>query len=62
MLLTLGIIWLLFLGIFIYEVFRAPVGHEDKDGFHFSKSPQLPNVVRKPAKRVGRRGGHAVSR
>jgi hypothetical protein len=61
MLLALGILWLIFLGIFIVEVLRAPVGYEDKEGFHFAKSPQLPGVVRKPVKRVSRRGGHALS-
>lgn len=54
MLIALAVAWLIFLTIFVVECLRAPLGYEDKDGFHFSKSPQIPSVIRKPRRRQSR--------
>ena len=51
MIIALVLLWLFFVTLFVIECLRAPFGFEDSKGFHFSRSPQLPSVVRKPVRR-----------
>jgi len=45
-LLLLGVLSVLAIGTLVYQASRAPVGHEDGEGFHYAVAPVQRRAVR----------------
>ena len=49
-LLLLGSLFVLAMGVLVFQVSHAPVGHEDAEGFHFSAESAPRRTPRKASK------------